>query len=192
MDRPSIDDLEAIGTLPDGLSLEGADVTGCRFEGIDLTEASLRGARLTDCRFERCEMTLVDLTDATLHDVEMVACRLQGVAFEATARDPFGLSVTYRDCDLGLASFRDLDMRACRFEGGRMREAFLVDCDLRAVPLRDLDATGAEIRRCDLRAADMRGSTGLVFSPCDNRVRGLRIDAEAALGVLAAVGIACA
>ena len=192
MRRPTIDEVEAIGALPEGLSLAGADVTGCRFVGVDLTEASLRGARLTACRFEHCEMTLVDLTDATLHDVEFDTCRLQAVAFEATARDPIGLSIAFRDCDLGLATFRGLDLRGCRFEGGHVREAIIVDCDLREVPLRALDAAGAEIRGCDLRAADMRGSSGLVFSPCANRVHGLRIDAEAAPGVLATLGIACA
>lgn len=189
MDRPRIDDLETVGGLPEGLRLAGADVSGSVFVNVDLTEASLRGARFTACRFERCEMTLVDLTDATLHDVAVVGCRLQAVAFEATARDPIGLSIAFDACDLAMATFRGLDLRGCRFEGGRLRDASFVECDLRGVSLRDLDMTGAEIRRCDLREADLRGSTGIVLSPCDNRVRGLRLDPEAALGVLASVGI---
>ena len=187
--RPVIDDLVASGQLPEGVRLEGADVGGSRFVGLELTESSLRGARLSDCRFERCEMTLIDVTDATMHDVVFESCRLQAVDFGAVARDPIGLSVRFQGCDLSLASFRGLDLRQAAFEGGRAHEAVFVDTDLREVVLHALDLTGAEIRGCDLRGADLRGSSGFVLSPCDNRVRGMRIDLPDAVGLLAAVGV---
>jgi fluoroquinolone resistance protein len=188
-DRHSVDDLEIVGEVPPGLRLDGADVGGCRFVGLDLTETSLRAARLTECRFERCEMTLVDLTDAQLHEVTFETCRLRAVDFGALARDPVGASVRYEDCDLGLASFRDLDLRQCVFEGGQAHEATFRGCDLRGVAMRGLDLRGAELDDCDLRETDLRGSRAFVFSPCRNRVRGLRVDAPEALDLLAALGV---
>jgi fluoroquinolone resistance protein len=188
-ERAVIDGLEASGELPEGLDLAGADLTGCRFEGLVLTETSLRGARLSDCRFERCELTLVDVTDATLHDVTFEACRLQAVDFGTLARDPIGVSVRFERCDLSLAVFRGIDLRQCDFDGGVAREATFVDVDLRGVTLRALDLTGAVLRGCDLREVDLRASSGFVLSPCDNRVRGMRIDVEGAVGLLAAVGV---
>ena len=184
-----IEALEALGELPEGLELAGADLGGCRFEGLELTEASLRGTRFSDCRFERCELTLVDVTDATMHDLTFEACRLQAVDFGALARDPIGISVRFERCDLSLAVFRGVDLRQCGFDGGVAREAAFVEVDLRGVTLAGLDLTGAVIRGCDLRGADLRGSTGYLLSPCDNRVRGLRIDVEGAVGLLAAVGV---
>jgi fluoroquinolone resistance protein len=188
-ERTVVDDLDVSGELPHGVRLAGSDVGGCRFVGLELTEGSLRGSRLSDCRFERCEMTLLDVTDATMHDVVFESCRLQAVDFGALARDPIGLSVRFERCDLSLASFRGLDLRQVAFEGGRAREAVLIDADLRDVALNGLDLTGAEIRGCDLRGADLRGASGFVLSPCDNRVRGLRIDLAAVTGLLAAVGV---
>jgi fluoroquinolone resistance protein len=188
-ERPAIDGLEAVGELPEHLELAGADLSGCRFEGLVLTEGSLRGARLTDCRFDRCELTLLDVTDATLHDVVFQACRLQAVDFGALARDPIGVSVRFERCDLGLAVFRGIDLRRASFDGGLAREAVFVDTDLRGVTLRGLDLTGADIRGCDLRETDLRGSSGYVLSPCANRVRGLRVDLVDAVGLLSAVGV---
>lgn len=188
-ERPIVEGLDVVNELPDGVVLAGADVGGCTFTALEMTDGSLRGARLTDCRFERCEMTLVDLTDATLHDVTFVACRLRAVGFGATARDPVGLSVRFDECDLSLASFDDIDLRALAFEGGVAREARFVRVDLRGVVLRGVDLTGAEFSACDLRDADMRGSSGYVLSVCDNRVRGLRIDLADVAGLLAGVGV---
>ena len=188
-ERPAIDGLEAVGELPAGLELAGTDLGGCRFEGLALTEGSLRGARLSDCCFERCELTLVDVTDATMHEVVFEACRLQAVDFGALARDPIGVSVRFERCDLSLAVFRGLDLRQARFVGGTAREAVFADTDLRGVTLHGLDLSGAEIRGCDLREADLRGSSGYVLSPCDNRVRGLRIDLADAAGLLSAIGV---
>lgn len=188
-DRLALEGLDVSGSLPAGVQLAGADLTGCRFDGLTLVEGSLRGARLTECRFERCELTLLDVTDATMHGVVFASCRLQAVDFGALARDPFGLSVRFERCDLSLATFRDLDLRQVAFDGGRAHEAIFVAVDLRGVAMRGLDLRGAEIRGCDLRDADLRGSSGFALSPCGNRVRGVRIDLAEAVGVLGAVGV---
>ncbi len=188
-ERPVFDGLDVSDGLPPHVRLEGADLVDCRFTNLALTEASLRGARLSDVRFEGCEMTLVDLTDATLHDVVFVSCRLQGVNFAVLARDPVGPSLRFEGCDLDLAVFRGLDLRQSTFEGGTAREAVFVDADLRSVALQGVDLSGAEIRGCDLRDANLRGSSGFVLSPCDNRVRGLRIDLGDAIGLLAGAGV---
>ena len=124
-----------------------------------------------------------------MHDVVFHTCRLQAVDFGALARDPVGVSVRFEACDLSVASFRDLDLRQAAFDGGRAQEAAFVAVDLHGIQMRGLDLSGAEIRGCDLRDADLRGSSGVVLSPCDNRVRGLRIDLPDAVGLLAALGV---
>ena len=48
---------------------------------------------------------------------------------------------------------------------------------------------GAVFVGTDLRAASLLGATGYVFDPSENRVRGLRVDAFGAAGLLVAMGV---
>lgn len=171
------------------IDLEGVVVSSCHFRDCDLTEASLRGTHLSECVFEGCELTMVDLTDALLHWTRFEDCRLTGVGFGAVRRDAVGIGVEFRHCDLTLASFRDLDMRACAFHGCHAHEAEFLDCDLRGVSFDGTDLARATFLRSNLGDADLRGARNYAIAACDNRVRGMRVTLPEAIGLLGALGL---
>ena len=51
------------------------------------------------------------------------------------------------------------------------------------------DLSGAVFVGTDLRGASLLGAVGYAFDPSENRVRGLRVEASAAAGLLAGMGL---
>lgn len=181
---------DATFTAGDEASLEpGTTFDGCRFDGLELVEASVRGCEFLACTFEACDLTLLDLTDAALRDVRFVDCRLRAVELGAARDDALGIEAAFVRCDLDFLRVAGRDLRACAFEGGTAREAEFDACDLRQVRFDGVDLRATRFRGCDLREADLRRARGYAFDPTENRVRGLRVAVPDGLVFLRALGI---
>lgn len=183
-DPNSYEDREFSGTKAEQLETADLSFSGCDFRNCDFSDASFRGSHFTECTFQNCDLSAVDLTNALLHTVTFEGSRLSGAAFGVLRRDTVGPTVTFKGCDLYLASFRGLDLRGCAFLSSVAREAEFVDCDLRGVDLSGSDFSAARFQSSDLRDADLRGARNYLLSPYENNVRGAQVELPEALGLL--------
>ncbi|WP_377642901.1 pentapeptide repeat-containing protein [Oryzobacter terrae] len=183
-------DLDLTEGLEPGAVLANAELEGCRLDGSVLEKAVLRGCRFTEVTFTGCNLSMVDLAGSRFTDCRFVECKALAVAWSRADAAPLSQRPWDMErCRLDLGSFRDTELPGARFLDCSMREVDLGGADLQRAELLRCDLTGATLVGTDLREASLVGSLGYAFDPADNRVRGLRVDAPGAGGILRAIGL---
>ncbi|HET7763401.1 MAG TPA: pentapeptide repeat-containing protein [Phycicoccus sp.] len=183
-------DLDLSEGLAPGEVIEGVELEACRLDGCVLEKAVLRGCTFTDCTFTGCNLTMAVLDGSRFQDCRFIDCKALAVAWGSAAPAPLSARPWDMErCRLDLGSFRDAAAPGARLVDCSLREVDLAGADLRRAELTGCDLTAATFAGTDLREASLVGSSGYVLDPADNRVRGLRIDAAGAGGVLRALGV---
>ncbi|MBM6403759.1 pentapeptide repeat-containing protein [Phycicoccus sp. CSK15P-2] len=183
-------DLDLAEGLAPGEVLSGVELEACRFDGSVLEKSVVRECVFTDCTFTGCNLSMADLSGTRFTDCRFVDCKALAVSWGKVAPAPLSTRPwDFERCRLDLGSFRDLEASRARFVDCSMHEVDLAGTDLRESELRGCDLAGATFAATDLRGADLTGSTGYVVDPAENRVRGMRVDALAAGGILRAMGL---
>ena len=183
-------DLTVDEGLEPGQVLEGVEVEACRFERSVLEGAVLRDCTFTDCVFTGCNLNRVDLSGSRFSDCTFVECTALAVVW--TRAGEAALSARpwdFERCRLDLASFQEASIAGSRFVDCSLREADLGGADAQRVDFAGSDLSGAVFVGTDLRGASLVGALGYAFDPSENRVRGLRVEAAGASGLLAAMGL---
>ena len=163
------------GMLISGLDLSGQEARHPTFDGVRGVEVDLSGTHfarlaLTDVRLERCAAVNAEWPETTWRRVEIDGCQAIGlIASEARFED-----VTFRECNLRLATFRFSAFKAVRFERCVMDEADFAGADLSGVVFVGCDLRNADLSTTKLIGADLRGSN----------LDGLRVDAPALRGAI--------
>ena len=181
-------------TVTEGLGpgevVEAVDLEACRFDGCVLEGAVLRRCTFTECVFTGCNLSRVDLDGSRFVDCRFVECKALAVEWSRAAPAP--LSARPWDlerCRLDLGSFQEGPVNGSRLVDCSLREADFAGADCRDVDLAGSDLTGAVFVGTDLRGASLVGAGGYAFDPAQNRVRGLRLGAADAAGLLLAMGM---
>ncbi len=183
-------DLDLTEGLAPGEVLEGVELEACRFDGCVLEKGVLRDCTFTDCTFTGCNLSMADLDGSRFTDCRFVDCKALAVAWGRARPAPLSTRPwDFERCRLDLGSFREVEGVGSRFVDCSLREVDLAGADLRKAELPGCDLMGATFAGTDLREADLVGATGYSIDPGENRVRGLRVDAMAAGGILRAMGL---
>ena len=122
----------------EGLSLEGADLTGCDLSGATFTECELVGvtahttvlqhARLIETRIERLNAPVLDATRSTWRDVELSGSRLGAL-------------------DIYDAEIRSTRITSSKFDWINLRASTLEDVLFEDCSIEELDLSGAAVSR---------------------------------------------
>lgn len=183
-------DLDLTGSLAPGEVLAGVELEGCRLDGCVLEKAVLRDCTLVDCVLTGCNLSMADLDGTRFTDCRFVDCKALAVAWGRTGPAPLSTRPwDFERCRLDLGSFRDVEAAGSRFVDCSMVEVDLAGADLRRAELTGSVLDGATFAGTDLRDASLLGASGYRVDPAENRVRGLRVDALAAAGILRALGL---
>lgn len=180
--------------LTDGLApgevLEGVEFEACRFERAVLEGAVLRDCTFTDCVFTGCNLNRIDVGGSRFSDTTFEGCTALAVAWTRTrAASLSARPWDFARCRLDLGSFQEAPVAGSRFVDCSMRDADFAGADVARVEFTGSDLTGALFVATDLRGADLVNASGYAFDPSENRVRGMRVEAVAAGGLLSAMGI---
>lgn len=181
-------------TLSEGLEpgevIDGVELEGCRFERAVLEGAVLRDCTFTDCVFTGCNLNRVDLSGSRFVDCTFVECTALAVTWTRAAEASLSARPwDFERCRLDLASFQEAAVAGSRMVGCSLREADFGAADVQRVDFTGSDLSGAVFVGSDLRGANLVGALGYAFDPSENRVRGLRVEAVGAAGLLAAMGL---
>ncbi len=183
-------DLDLTEGLEPGEVLDGVELEACRLDGCVLEKAVLRDCTFTDCVFTACNLSMADLDGTRFTDCRFVDAKLLAVVWSRAGVAPLSTRPwDFERCRLDLGSFREVEAVGARFVECSLREVDLAGADLRRAELVGCDLTGATFAGTDLREANLVGSSGYSIDPSENRVRGLRVDAVAAGGILRAMGL---
>ncbi|WP_404382364.1 pentapeptide repeat-containing protein [Knoellia locipacati] len=182
--------LGALVSLAPGEVLRGREVVGEELAGL-----SWESAKVIDCVFEECILTSCNLTMATLTDTRFVdctfvGCKLLAVNWTATgAGSMLAQPLRFERSRLDGTTFAGLDLTGFVFRDCQLTDVDFSECDLRRADLGGSDVSGARFADTDLSDADLRGTRGLALDPRANRLKGARLDLDAAPGLLEVFGL---
>lgn len=152
----------------EGLSLEGADLTGCDLSGATFTECELVGvtahttvlqhARLIETRIERLNAPVLDATRSTWRDVELSGSRIGAL-------------------DIYDSGIRSTRITGSKFDWINLRSSILEDVLFEDCTIEELDLSGATATRVAFINCRV-GSLALAHAQLkDVDLRGLEIGA---------------
>ena len=130
------------------LRTERVVFTECDFSGVNLAGSQHRASAFRNCTFQRTSLWHSIFRQCSMLGSVFVQCRLRPLTFDEA---DFSLAT--------LGGFEVGDLRGVDLSGCRLREASLVETDLRNAVLRGADLSGARTTGARLDDADLRGAT---------------------------------
>ncbi len=170
-----------------GADLEDRSFRHCRFDQVRLAEARLRGCTFEDCEFEDCDLTMVRIASAAFRDVAFRRSKLMGVDW--TDVRGLAFSPSFEECNLSHCTFADRKMPGTVFRGCRAHEASFAAVDLTKAVFTGTDLRGTRFIDTVLVEADLSEAVHYDISPQQNRLRNTKFSQEAALALVAGLGV---
>lgn len=197
-----------------GAELEGCVFRDCEFMQCSLRGANLRDARFVDCKlyvdeqacdlryaelrdvhFEGCDLTTANFQRANAYGLKLLRCQAQGADFTNV---DFGMTLTRNqtvvefECvstNLAYADFSATYLSGASFTDSRLAHAVFQNCDLSNSTVTNCELDNIETQNLSLAGTDLRGTRFNSLDPRHVDLRGAKIDADQALGLLAVMGI---
>ena len=187
---PFADDL-AEGKVFRDIDLRGGQISDRVFRECTFSNVTLAEVRLRDCRFEDCIVRLSDWTMAkvygtALRGVKFEGSKLMGIDWSDGHRS---LDASFKECVLDYCSFARIDLRKCTFKDCRMLEVNFSEANLTESDFSGSSLDRSRFQRTNLSRANLTGASNLLFNPTDNKVKGAVISLDAAVGIVAAMGM---
>ncbi|MDG2306220.1 MAG: pentapeptide repeat-containing protein [Candidatus Binatia bacterium] len=170
-----------------GLNLVDKNFRECRFEQVRFAEARLSGCTFEDCDVEDCDLTMAKVGGVAFRGVAFRRSKLMGVDWT----DVRGISflVSFEGCNLSHCTFADRKMPKTVFRECRGHEVSFSAVDLTKCVFTGTDLRGARFIDTVLVEADLSGAVNYDISPQQNRLRKTKFSQEAALALVAQLGV---
>lgn len=118
-----------------------SDYENCTFKNCTFSEAYLSNISFSECNFIECDFTNAKIRNTTFNEAMFNNCKMVGILFSEA--NPFLLSFNFTDCNLHLASFYGLQLKAIQ----------LKNCNLGLVDFSECNMSQAIFDHCNLEAA---------------------------------------
>ena len=102
--------------LGNPIHAQNINVSGCKFNNVDIYESRLQKFRANDFIAERGDMSVVNYSNSTFIRSEFISIRLTGTNFTQTTF----LDVVFSSCKLNMANFRY----------SKFKRVLFVDCEI--------------------------------------------------------------
>ncbi|MBS9462817.1 pentapeptide repeat-containing protein [Flagellimonas sp. 389] len=121
--------------------LPKGDYENCVFKNCNISKGYLDNQNFMECEFVDCDLTNVNVKHAIFKESIFKDSKLIGLRFEDC--NDFLLSVQFENCNLTLASFYQVGLKATSF----------LECDLTEVDFTETDLNKAVFSNCNLEKA---------------------------------------
>jgi uncharacterized protein YjbI with pentapeptide repeats len=143
----------------------------CRLVRVDLSRTKLRRVRIVDAELEHIEADGADwlwshVARTTIRDSRLLGIQLGGAELR---------EVTFENCRLDMASFRQIDAAGLEFHDCSLRDSELNEAKIRASGFFGCELQGADFTNAHFHDVDLRGS-GLAIARGHAGLRGAIID----------------
>ena len=138
-----------------GVDIKVAEITGCRFERVQLTSGRFTRSQLTDCVAVGCDFSGVVLEDCSIRRVEFRGCRFSGLQAQHSQFDDVG----FFDCKVDGANFRMTKWKAAEFQNCDLVDADFYGSTLPGSRFENCDLSGVQLSKADLSGTRLHGST---------------------------------
>lgn len=162
--------------------LQNTEFDTCKFVDCDFTSAYLTSTSFLDCQFIDCNFSSAKINDTAFKAVLFSNCKLLGTPFNAC--NPFLLEMTFKACNLNLASFYGIKLKNTVFTDCNLEKTDFTNADLSGATLANCNLNQAIFNTTNLEKADFSSAKNLTISPEYNKIKGAKFSKENALGLL--------
>ena len=164
--------------------------SGCLFDRCSFGGAECNGCSFTDCMFTTCDLSLTRVPTSRFIDARFLDSKLVGFDWTIVDRPAkLALQVGFERCVVSQSNFAGVNLRGLRLIESTAREADFAAADLTDAIFTGTDLAGALFSDTNLTGADLRGATGYLIDPLQNRVRKARFTMPDAIGLLTGLGV---
>ena len=164
-----------------------SEFEGCQFTRVNLSDSSLSRAIFRDCDFVGCDLSRVRVSGASFQDCRFETCRLMAIDWSSLGGLVFGIQMA--ECKASYSIFDELNLKWCSFSRSDLAESSFQESNLSGLLLDRCNLSRADFRGANLTGTDLSSAIGIVLQPSRSRLKGTRINMQAALDTLAAQGI---
>ena len=164
-----------------------SDFEGCRFTRVDLSDSNLARSVFRDCDFVSCDLSRARVSGASFQDCRFTACRMMAVDWSSLGGLVFSIQMS--ECKASYSIFDGLNLKWCSFSSTDLAESSFQESNLSGLRLDRCHLSRADFRGATLTGTDLSSATGVVLAPSQCRLKGTRVDMQAAIDTLAAQGI---
>lgn len=162
--------------------LPKGEYDNCTFINCDFSESYLSNLSFLECEFINCNLSMVKTKGTALKDVIFNNCKLVGFPFHDC--NPFLFTVTFNDCQLNLASFFNLKLKATTFKSCKLEQTDFTNTDLNQSKFIECNLYQTIFDNTNLENVDFYTSFNLNINPETNRIKNATFSKENALGLL--------
>ncbi|MFK7747017.1 MAG: pentapeptide repeat-containing protein [Kordia sp.] len=149
----------------------------CKFEAVYLSTITF-----LECTFDTCDMTNTKVKSTSFNEVNFVNCKLLGVDFSVC--NHFLFSVTFKACNLELASFAELNMKQTNFSKSNLQKVDFTATNLESAVFDDCDLKAAIFEQTNLEKADFISARNYSIDPIQNRLKKAQFSRKEIHGLL--------
>lgn len=173
------------------LSITGAEFYNCTFKSCSFTRSTVSRCKFSECTFDSCDFSLCKLLTCTWVESRFSECKLSGIDWtRALSPNPLHIShPSFSKCVLSYSVFFGLPLQEIQIEDCIAHEADFAEADLTNADLRGTDFLKARFHDTNLSRADLRGSLNYEIDPLANGVKGAKVTAAEAIGMLRGLGV---
>lgn len=167
--------------------LDKGEYYDCSFHQIDLSSFNFSGFKFIECEFTNCNLSLCNPNNAFFQQVHFSNSKMLGIHFDYL--NPFGLKMTFDNCQLNHAIFYKLNLKGNTFRNCQLLEVDFAECDLNGVVFNNCDLSGAVFYQSNLEGVDFRTALNFTINPDENRMKNSKFSLEGLPGLLTKFGI---
>lgn len=149
--------------------LKLADYENCTFVNCIFAEAYLSNINFFECDFIDCDFTNVKIKSTTFKEVVFNKCKMVGIPFAEA--NPFLLSFNCFDCNLSLALFYGLQLKAIQFKNCNLGQADFSECNLSQAIFDHCNLEGAAFGNTNLEKANFSSAKNFTIDPEKNNLK---------------------
>lgn len=159
----------------------------CVFKNCDFQDVYLSNISFLECTFIDCQMSNCKVGNATFNEVTFDNCKLLGIHFFEC--NPFLISLIFKDCNLELASFQNMDIPKSSFENCNLNAADFSYTNLTASSINNCNLINTKFQNSILEKVDFRQSYNFQIDPENNSLKKAIFTRDHLEGLLSKYGI---
>lgn len=163
-------------------SIKTGDYENCRFINCILPNSDLSGISFIECEFQNCDFSSSKLYDASFKTASFVGSKLVGLQFEDSTE--FLFSIDFRECNLHLSSFYQMNPKSISFRDCNLKEVDLTEANLAETLFEQCDLNLAIFKNTNLEKADLSSSYNYIIDPEINNIQKAKFSLQGLPGLL--------
>lgn len=163
-------------------SLSIGEYENCVFDNCDFSNSDISGINLVECIFTNCNLSLVKLNKTSLQNIQFKYCKIMGVRFDTC--NPFGLSISFHNCQLNHSSFYKLKLKKTIFTNCHLQETDFTEADLSNAVFENCNLMQAIFLQTNLEKVDFRTAYNYSIDSERNTMKKAKFAIAGVIGLL--------